>query len=208
VTRLVLATGNPHKLEEIGPLLAGADVELVPAGALVQEWDVPETGDTLEANAALKARAAVRATGLSAVADDTGLFVDALGGQPGVRSSRYAGEDATYADNVAKLLAALEDVPEGARRARFRTVVVLARVDGVELSFEGSLEGRIAAAPRGTGGFGYDPVFLLEGGSLTLAELGIEDKNRLSHRGRAFRAVARFLHREPDWLRDSSPAEV
>ena len=200
MTRLVLATANPHKVEEIQPLLAGTGVELVPVTRLVEGWDVDETGETLEENAALKARAAVRATGLAAVADDTGLFVDALAGNPGVRSSRYAGPGCTYADNVRKLLAAMAGVPGDARAARFRSLVVLACPDGSQRSFEGALEGAIGAEARGTGGFGYDPVFVLPGGG-TLAELGLAEKNRVSHRGAAFAAFAA-------WLRERGNARI
>ena len=190
MTRLVLATGNPHKVKEIEPLLAGAGVELVSVGGLVKGWDVDETGETLEENAALKARAAVGATGTPAVADDTGLFVDALGGEPGVRSSRYAGPGCSYADNVRKLLAAMTGAE--ARSARFRTAVVLACPDGTERVFDGVLEGTIGTGARGTGGFGYDPVFVLPGGR-TLAELPLAEKNRVSHRAAAFRALTAWL---------------
>ena len=138
------------------------------------EWvaDVDETGETLLDNARLKARALAAATGVPAIADDTGLEVDDLGGEPGVRSARYSGESATYADNVAKLLAALEGRPEP-RSARFRTVAVAAWPDGREVVAEGVVEGTIATAPRGGGGFGYDPVFVPGGGdSRTFAEMG------------------------------------
>lgn len=198
--RLVLATGNPDKVREIEPFLAPLEIEVVAVGALVAGWDVEETGETLEANARLKARAAVAATGLPAVADDTGLFVDALEGAPGVRSSRYAGEDATYADNVEALLRALEGVPDAERGARFRTVAVLERPDGASAAFEGALEGRILGAPRGAEGFGYDPVFRVAGGERSLAEIPLEEKNRISHRAGAFRAVAAHLSERPGWL--------
>lgn len=196
MTRLVLATGNPYKVEEIAPLLAGVD--LVPVGRLVHGWDVEETGDTLEENATLKACAAVHATGMPAVADDTGLFVEALDGAPGVRSSRYSGPGGTYADNVRKLLEAMSGAHGASRGARFRSVVVLACPDGSRRAFEGVLEGSIATWPRGTGGFGYDPVFVLPGGA-TLAELSLEDKNRVSHRATAFAGLAAWLaHRGAD----------
>lgn len=194
MTRLVLATGNPHKVVEIEPLLAGAGVELVLIGRLVEGWDVEETGETLEANAALKARAAVAATGEPAVADDTGLFVDALEGAPGVRSARYAGPACSFADNVRKLLEAMTGVR--ARAARFRTVVVLACPDGSAGAFEGALEGTIGTEPRGTEGFGYDPVFILPGGR-TLAELPLAEKNRVSHRAAAFGALGTWLEARP-----------
>lgn len=192
MTRLVLATANRHKVEEIQPLLAGTGVALVPVTDLVDGWDVEETGETLEDNAALKARAGVRATGLATVADDTGLFVDALDGLPGVRSSRYAGPGCTYADNVRKLLEAMAAVPRVARAARFGSVLVLACPDGSERSFEGALHGEIGIEPRGSGGFGYDPVFVLPGGG-TLAELPLEAKNRVSHRAVAFASLAAWL---------------
>ena len=202
MSRLVLATGNPDKVREIRPFFAGMDLELVAVGERVDEWDVEETGRTLRANAALKARAAVAATGLPAVADDTGLFVDALGGAPGVRSSRYAGENATYADNVAELLGSLEGVEE--RRARFRTVAVLARLDGEERVFEGILEGTITREPKGESGFGYDPIFRLAAGERTLAEIPLAEKNRISHRAEAFRAVADWLREHPEWLEEAA----
>ncbi len=157
--------------------------------------DVPETGETLLDNARLKAEALVAATGRPAVADDTGLEVDALGGAPGVYSARFAGEGATYADNVAKLLAALKG--QGRRRARFRTVALARWPDGTEVVAEGVVNGTITEAPRGTGGFGYDPVFEPdEGGGRTFAELvdeSAEAKHRVSHRGRAFNQLAAFL---------------
>lgn len=193
MTRLVLATANRHKVREIQPLLVGTGIALVPVPDLVDGWDVEETGETLEENAGLKARAAVLVTGLPAVADDTGLFVAALGGLPGVRSSRYAGPGCSYADNVRKLLEAMAAVPPGARGARFRSVVMLACPDGSQRAFEGVLEGTIGFEARGTGGFGYDPVFELAGGG-TLAELGLDEKNRVSHRARAFGSLA-------DWIR-------
>ena len=179
-------------MEEIAPLLGGTRVELVPVKNLVKGWDVDEIGETLEENAALKARTAVHATGIAAVGDDTGLFVDALGGIPGVFSSRYAGPGCTYEDNVRKLLGAMEGVPAESRTARFRTAVVLACPDGSGRAFEGMLEGSIAERPRGSGGFGYDPVFVLPGGA-TLAELALSEKNRVSHRGAAFAAFAEWL---------------
>ncbi|HET6360743.1 MAG TPA: RdgB/HAM1 family non-canonical purine NTP pyrophosphatase [Gemmatimonadota bacterium] len=191
-TRLVLASANPYKVEEIEPLLAATDVELVPITSLVEDWDVEETGETLEENARLKALAAVEATGMAAVADDTGLFVDALGGLPGVRSSRYAGPGCTYADNVRKLLDAMAGIEPASRGARFRSAVVLACPDGSRQTFEGSLAGSIGEEPRGAGGFGYDPVFVLPDGA-TLAELALSEKNRVSHRGAAFAAFAEWV---------------
>ena len=195
MTRLefVLATANPDKAREIADIL-GASVILRPRPPWVPEVD--ETGDTLLANARLKAHALVAATGLAAIADDTGLEVDDLDGAPGVFSSRYAGSDATYADNVAKLLAALSGVREP-RPARFRTVAVAARPDGRETTAEGVVEGHIAPEARGQGGFGYDPVFVpADGDGRTFAEMSSDEKHLVSHRGRAFRALAAELSRD------------
>jgi XTP/dITP diphosphohydrolase len=190
----VLATANADKAREIADIL-GSSVTLLPRPPSVP--DVEETGDTLLANARLKARALVAATGQAAIADDTGLEVDALAGAPGVYSARYAGEQATYADNVAKLVEALAEV-EGDRRARFRTVALAAWPDGREVVAEGTVEGDIALEPRGDGGFGYDPVFVpSEGDGRTFAEMPAADKHRLSHRGRAFRALAAQLEHTP-----------
>ena len=186
--RLVLATANPDKAREIAAILTG--IELVPRPAAVAE--VEEDGATLLDNARLKARALVAATGHPAVADDTGLEVAALGGAPGARAARWAGPHASYADNVAKLLDALSG--EQNRRACFRTVAVVAFPDGRELLGEGVVEGTITSAARGTGGFGYDPVFRPDGGDgRTFAEMAPADKHALSHRGRAFRALAAAL---------------
>ena len=186
--RLVLATANPDKVVEIGAIL-GADVELVPRPASVP--DVVEDADTLEGNARLKAVAIVEATGEPAVADDTGLEVDALGGAPGVHSARFAGEHATYADNVAKLLDALAEHPDRAtRRARFRTVALARFPDGTEVVAEGAVEGTIATEASGAAGFGYDPLFVPdEGDGRTFAEMTADEKHAVSHRGRAFRAL-------------------
>jgi XTP/dITP diphosphohydrolase len=195
--RLVLASANPDKVKEIVAVLSAAvPVDLLPRPDSVP--DVVEDADTLLGNARLKARALVAATGTAAVADDTGLDVDALGGAPGVYSARYAGESATYADNVAKLLrelAALDD-GGGARRASFRTVALVAFPDGSERWAEGVLPGTIAVARRGTNGFGYDPVFVPDDGDgRTFAEMRPEEKDAVSHRGRAFRALGAALAR-------------
>ncbi|HYX43592.1 MAG TPA: RdgB/HAM1 family non-canonical purine NTP pyrophosphatase [Acidimicrobiales bacterium] len=182
--RLVLATANPDKAVEIAALLPGFEVVSRPP----ELPDVDETADTLEGNARLKAVAVAEATGEVAVADDTGLEVPALGGRPGVRAARYAGPGATYADNVAKLLAELEGVAD--RRARFRTVALARFPDGREVVAEGTVEGSIAVRPRGTNGFGYDPVFVPDDGDgRTFAELTRAEKEAVSHRGRAFRAL-------------------
>ncbi len=194
--RIVVATANPDKAGEIGHALVDAGMELVERPSDVPE--VEESGATLEANARLKAEALSTATDLPALADDTGLEVDALGGAPGVWSARYAGEQATYADNVEKLLFEMAAAKRNARTARFRTVLVLAWPDGRELVVDGVVEGVIAEAARGTEGFGYDPVFVpAGGGGRTFAEMDRAEKARLSHRGRALRALVTRL-READ----------
>lgn len=188
----VLATANPDKAAEIVAILAGAGVGSVPRPAGVPEVD--ETGETLLDNARLKAVALAEATGRPAVADDTGLAVDALGGAPGVYSARFAGPDATYADNVARLLAELAGVEDERRRARFETVALARFPDGTEVYAVGAVEGRIATEARGTAGFGYDPLFVPdEGDGRTFAEMTPAEKHALSHRGRAFRALAAEL---------------
>ena len=184
--RIVLATANPDKARELAALLDGFDVVPRPAGLP----DVEETEDTLEGNARLKAVAVMEATGALAVADDTGLEVDALGGRPGVWAARYAGPGATYADNVAKLLGELEGVAPGARTARFRTVAVALVPGGGEIVAEGRVEGRIAEQPAGESGFGYDAVFVPDrGDGRTFAQMTPGEKSGLSHRGRALRAL-------------------
>lgn len=192
---VVVATANPDKAAEIRAILAGVPgLVLVPRPATVPE--VEETGDTLVENARLKAVALCDATGLPAISDDTGLEVDALGGAPGVYSARFAGADATYSDNVAKLLgelAALADAG-GERTARFRSVAFVRFPDGSELWREGAVTGRIATAPRGDRGFGYDPVFVPDGGDgRTFAEMDAAEKHAVSHRAKAFSAMAEAL---------------
>ena len=190
--RVTLATANPDKARELAALLEGFDVVSRPPDLA----DVEETADTLEGNARLKAEAVMRATGELAVADDTGLEVDALGGRPGVYAARYAGPGATYADNVAKLLDELAGVPVGQRRARFRTVAVAVFGDGRTLVAEGAVEGAIVDGPRGKGGFGYDSVFVPTGGDgRTFAEMTQAEKAAVSHRGRALRSLAAQLLR-------------
>ena len=195
ILRLAVATANPDKHAEIERILREAI--LIPFELLERPTEIPEVeedGETLYENAHLKAEAIGAATGLVAVADDTGLFVNALGGAPGVRSARYAGDDASYAMNVTKLLDALGD--EDDRRASFRTVAVAVFPDGRELSTAGELLGVISRTPRGDGGFGYDSVFLPdEDLSRSLAELTPSEKNAISHRGRAFRALAASISR-------------
>ena len=197
---IVLASANKDKAAEIAAILAAVpDLTLVPRPEDVP--DVEETGETLEDNARLKAVALCEATGLAAVADDTGLEVEALGGAPGVYSARYSGEGATYAQNVAKLVAELERVgatTSGARRARFRSVAFVAWPDGTELWVEGEVTGTIAPEARGDGGFGYDPLFIPDGfDGRTFAQMSPEEKHSVSHRGRAFRALAdRLVERD------------
>lgn len=194
-TTFVVATFNRDKAAELHALLALPGVTLVTLADWPGATPPEETGATLLENARIKAHAAAKLTGLPAIADDTGLEVDALGGAPGVQAARYSGPDATYASNVAKLLRELEGVPAENRRARFRTVCVAAWPDGRELSADGSLEGVIAETPRGTNGFGYDPVFVPASESRTYAELTDAEKNAISHRGRAARALGEMLAR-------------
>jgi XTP/dITP diphosphohydrolase len=194
VTRFVLATANPDKAREIVTLLTEAAPSIDLVGRPADVPDVDEVGDTLEDNARIKAVALCAATDLPAIADDTGLHVDALGGAPGVHTARYAGDDATYADNVDKLLDALDALPPDRRKARFATVAVARWPDGLEVAALGEVEGTIAATARGEGGFGYDPVFVpLEGDGRTFAEMSEHEKHTLSHRARAFGTLAQGL---------------
>jgi XTP/dITP diphosphohydrolase len=214
---LVLATQNADKAREIVEIfVAHGDMPLVAYAiegiaflvdsperiaesaaalpALTEPPDVEETGSTLEENARIKAVALADAIGLPSVADDTGLEVDALDGAPGVYSARYAGEDASYADNVAKLLRALDGVDAERRTARFATVAIARQSDRGEIVARGEVEGVIATSPRGAGGFGYDPVFVpTEGDGRSFAEMAAAEKHAVSHRGRAFRSLARLL---------------
>lgn len=193
--RVVCASANPDKVVEIQELLAGV-VELLPRPDSV--GDIVEDADTLLGNARLKARAIAEATGLPAVADDTGLEVDALDGAPGVHTARFAGDQATYADNRHKLLAVLQNVQSAQRTARFRTVALIAYPDGSEQWAHGVCEGSIATIERGERGFGYDAVFIPhQSGERTFAEMTLEEKHALGHRGRAFRALADELRKHP-----------
>jgi XTP/dITP diphosphohydrolase len=194
VTRFVLATANPDKAREIVTLLTEAAPSIDLVGRPADVPDVDEVGDTLEDNARIKAVALCAATDLPAIADDTGLHVDALGGAPGVHTARYAGDHATYADNVAKLLGDLDALPPDRRKARFATVAVARWPDGLEVAALGEVEGTIAATARGEGGFGYDPVFVpLEGDGRTFAEMSEHEKHAVSHRARAFGTLAQGL---------------
>lgn len=186
--RAVVASKNPDKIAEVESVLARLGI----VGEIVRglDWpDVDETEPTLEGNALLKARAVAEVTGLVSIADDTGLEVDALDGAPGVWSARFAGPDATYQDNVDKLLVELDGVAE--RTARFRTVIAVAAPDGGEWTAEGIVEGVITSTPRGTYGFGYDPVFEVDG--RTLGEMTQSEKSNISHRAKALEAIAELL---------------
>jgi XTP/dITP diphosphohydrolase len=189
---ILLATNNPHKAEELAAILGAFDaITLLTLKDIPQEIPEPvEDGDTLEANAYIKAREIFLATGMPTIADDTGLEVAALNGEPGVHSARYAGENVTYDDNCTKLLDALSDAAD--RSARFRTVICY--TDQFRTLFaEGSIEGTIERARRGEGGFGYDPIFRPADGDRTFAEMSADEKNAISHRGRALRNLSETL---------------
>jgi XTP/dITP diphosphohydrolase len=187
---IVVASKNPDKIAEVEAVLSLLEppIEIITG----HKWDdIEEVGLTLQANALLKAHAVAKATGHAAIADDTGLEVDALSGDPGVRTARYAGENATYHDNVTQLLFDMSGFDD--RKAQFRTAVALVLPSGDELVVEGILEGTITTERRGDGGFGYDPVF--EVGSRTLAEISTDEKNKISHRALALRELAAVLSR-------------
>lgn len=190
--RLVLATRNAHKVTELRAILAdtGLTVDLVGADAYPEIPDVKETGVTFAENALLKAHALARATGLPAVADDSGLCVDVLGGAPGIFSARWAGTHGDDAANLALLLAQLADIDDAHRTAHFACAAALALPDGTERVVEGRLRGTLRHAPAGSGGFGYDPILQPLGDTRTCAELTPSEKNAISHRGEAFRALA------------------
>ncbi len=192
MTRLVLATRNRGKIVELERILAaaGLDVELVGVDAFPDLADVPETGATFAENALIKAHAVASATALPAVADDSGICVDALNGMPGVLSARWAGRHGDDVANLELVLAQLAEVPDERRTAHFVCAAALALPDGREEVVEGRLDGHVIRGPRGTNGFGYDPVFVPDGESRTTAELSPDEKDAISHRGRAFRALA------------------
>ena len=192
MSKLVLATRNPHKVSELRRILAEAglpDVELVGVEAFPGVEDVRETGITFEENATLKAQAVASATGVAAIADDSGLCVDVLGGAPGVFSARWSGVHGDDLANLRLLLAQLADVPAAHRGAHFGCAAVLALPDGSVRVAEGRVEGTLLTEPRGRGGFGYDPIFVPTGHTRTTAEMSAAEKNAISHRGRAFRAI-------------------
>lgn len=192
--KAVLASSNAGKLRELAAILAPLGYELVTQSSLGIDTP-PETGVTFAENALLKARHAARLSGFPALADDSGIEVDALGGRPGVYSARYAGEGATDLANLQKMLQELRGVPTERRSGRYQCVIAFVRSAGdpAPLIAHGSWEGRILTAPRGTGGFGYDPIFQPAGLGLTVAELSAEEKNARSHRGEALRVLARLL---------------
>jgi len=187
---LLVATQNRHKVAEIAELLSGLEVRVLTLADVAPELDIPETGMTFMENAREKAVTAAMITGLLTLADDSGLDVDALGGEPGVHSKRFADTDA---ERIAKLLALLKDVPPAQRTARFHCAVAIADPTGVLEDIEETAEGLIIDTPRGNQGFGYDPIFQPLGFTRTLAELGMDEKNAISHRGKAFRRAAIFL---------------
>jgi XTP/dITP diphosphohydrolase len=189
---VVLATRNPGKLRELDRILS-SQIRLAGLEDFPGAPDVPETGATFEENALLKARAIAAHTGLAAVADDSGLCVDAMNGMPGVLSARWAGGHGDDQANLDLLLAQIADVPDARRGARFVCAAALVAPGGREWVVTGTVEGRLIRAPRGSGGFGYDPIFVPDGFAQTTAEMTAEAKNAISHRGRAFRALAPFI---------------
>ena len=192
--RIAIASRNAHKLREIGRICAAWPVEWLTVENHEGPWpEVEETGSTYLENALLKARAGAAALDEPALADDSGIEVDALGGRPGPKSARFAAEDATDQQNLDELIRALKGVPGSGRTARYRCLAVLAFPDGRELHEEGICEGTLLGKPRGTHGFGYDPIFVPEGWDRTMAELEDAEKDRISHRGRAFRALGEAL---------------
>jgi XTP/dITP diphosphohydrolase len=194
--KAVLASSNAGKLRELAAILSPLGYELVTQNSLGIDTP-PETGTTFAENALLKARHAARLSGFPAIADDSGIEVDALDGRPGVYSARYAGEGATDLANLQKMLAELRGVPTDRRSARYQCVIAFARSadDPAPLIAHGSWEGRVLTAPRGTGGFGYDPIFQPVGLDVSAAELSAEEKNARSHRGEALRVLARLLRK-------------
>ncbi len=192
--RIAIASRNAHKLLELGRICADWPVRWLTVENHDDAWpDVEETGDTYLENAFLKARAVASALGVAAIADDSGIEVDALGGKPGPRSARFAGEDATDERNLQALMRAVAGVPAGGRSARYRCVAAIAWPDGNQAHAEGVCEGTLVSKRRGSGGFGYDPVFVPVGWDETMAELSAAQKDRISHRGRAFRALRSLL---------------
>ena len=192
--RLAIASKNPHKLRELGRICRDWPVEWLTVQNHPGPWpDVDEPHDTYLHNALEKARAVAEVQGVPAIAEDSGIEVDALDGGPGPRSARFAGEGASDADNLAKLIGLVADTEPDARTARYRCVAAIAWPDGRTMHAEGTCEGTLITRPRGDRGFGYDPVFVPQGERRTMSELADEEKDRISHRGRAFRALAELL---------------
>ena len=186
---VALASRNPGKLREIVAILSGTDVRVASADEF-PGWEAPpEDAPDYHGNALLKARSLASFAGVAALADDSGIEVDAIGGEPGPRSARFAGENATDRENRDKLIVLIEDVPARDRTARYRCVAVLVTPGGSEESSDGTVEGTLITEPRGTGGFGYDPIFVPLGYALTMAELPPDEKDAISHRGKAFRGI-------------------
>lgn len=190
---IVVATRNKKKLEELKSLLSDMPIDVLSLLDFPNLPETPETGNTFAENAELKAKAAAQATGRIALADDSGLEVDALGGQPGILSSRFAGPEATDREKYMRILDLLEGVPDEERTARFKAAVAIATPEGETVLVEGTCEGRIAREPRGENGFGYDPIFYLPDLGLTMAQLPASEKNRISHRARALQSAKKVL---------------
>ena len=199
-TKVALASRNPGKLREIRSILAEADIDLeVVSSDAFPGWVAPiETEPDYAGNALLKARTLASFAGIPALADDSGIEMDALDGGPGVRSARFAGENATDEENLQKLIGVVHDTPESQRTARYRCVAVLVTPDGVESIAIGHVEGALITEPRGSGGFGYDPIFVPVGETRTMAELSPDEKDKISHRGKAFRGLVEVLRSLPD----------
>jgi len=195
--QLLIATTNRGKLREIEDVLSGSPARLISLAEVPPLDEPEETGATFEDNARLKAQHYAAGTGLLTIADDSGLVIDGLGGEPGVRSARFLRPDATYLERFAEIERRLSGLPESARKARFVCAVAVVQGDHVVFEASGTVEGTIARAPAGSGGFGYDPIFYYPPYNATLAEVTLEDKLRVAHRGKAFRAVA-------VWLRQST----
>ena len=192
--RIILSTGNVHKINEIKGILKDMPFEVISKNDLgYEELDVVEDGSTLEENALKKAKELHKLTRGIVIADDTGLYVDALNGEPGVYSARYAGQDASYTDNNKLLLSKLSDVPLDKRTAHFKTVIAVKFEDGSQLTAEGICKGHIAFQERGKRGFGYDPLFVPEGTKTTFSEMSEEEKNKISHRSKALKCLKNKL---------------
>ncbi|HHL39754.1 MAG TPA: XTP/dITP diphosphatase [Deltaproteobacteria bacterium] len=203
--KLVIATRNPGKAREIKAILSDADLTVLTLDDFPGLELPPEDGATFEENALIKARHVAERTGLAALADDSGIEVDALGGRPGVYSARYAGPGATDEENNRKLVEELRGVDEARRTARYRCVVALVTPEGLEKTFSGAFEGRIVLEPRGSGGFGYDPYFFVPSRRMTAAQLPPDEKNRLSHRAEALRKLKAWLGHGAAGLEKKSP---